>query len=62
MEGIFTQLGEFITSMFTALTSVITQASGNVIGIWLIIVPIFGLVMAWASRLLNSGIGKKRRR
>lgn len=61
MAEIWTSVGEFITGIFGAFSSVISNANGNVIGLWLIIVPIFGLVVSYVTRLVHAGTGRRRR-
>ena len=61
MAEIWTSVGEFITGIFGAFSSVINNSTGSVIGLWLITVPIFGLVVSYVGRLVHAGTGKRRR-
>ena len=61
MAEIWTSVGEFITGIFGSFGSIINNANGTVIGMWLITVPIFGLVVSYVTRLVHAGTGRRRR-
>ena len=55
MAEVWSSLGEFITGIFGAFSSIINNANGTVIGLWLITVPICGLVVTYVTRLVHAG-------
>lgn len=61
MAEIWQMLSDFITSMFTAFGSIIQSATGSIIGVWLIVVPLFGLAITYVGRLVHAGSGKKKK-
>lgn len=60
MAEIWQMVSEFISGAFGAMTMVITSAgTGNVISMWLIAIPIFGLVFGIVKGILHSSSGRK---
>lgn len=54
MTAIWTLLTEFITNMFSAVSSVLTAVStGNVITLFVIILPLFGIAVGLLFRFLR---------
>lgn len=63
MTAIWEMVTEFISGVFGAMTSVITSVgTGNVISMWLIAIPIFGLVFGLVKGILHSSSGRKGKR
>ena len=61
MAAIWEQVSEFVSGIFGVFQSIITSATGSVIGLWLIIVPLFGLAVTYVTRLVHAGSGKKKK-
>lgn len=60
MTAIWEMVTEFITGAFGAMTSVITSVgTGNVLAMWLIAIPIFGVVFGLVKGILHSSSGRK---
>ena len=53
----------FISGAFGAMQSVVTSAgTDNVIAMWLIAIPVFGLVFGLVKGILHSSSGRRGRR
>lgn len=61
MAAIWEQVSEFVGGIFGVFQSIITSATGSVIGLWMIIVPLFGLAVTYVTRLVHAGSGKKKK-
>lgn len=63
MAAIWEMVIDFITGAFGAMTAVITSVgTGNVLAMWLIAIPIFGLVFGLVKGILHSSSGRKGKR
>lgn len=63
MAEIWQMVSEFIQGAFGAMTSLVTSVgTGNVIAMWLIAIPIFGLVFGLVKGILHSSSGRKGKR
>lgn len=63
MTAIWEMVTDFITGAFGSMTAVITAVgTGNVLAMWLIAIPIFGLVFGLVKGILHSSSGRKGKR
>ena len=61
MAAIWEQVSEFVGGIFGVFQSIITSSTGSVIGLWMIVVPLFGLAVSYVTRLVHAGSGKKKK-
>ena len=60
MAEVWQMVTDFINGAFSAMTSVITSVgTGNVLAMWLIAIPIFGVVFGLVKGILHSSSGRK---
>lgn len=63
MVAMWEMVTGFISGAFSAMQTVVTSAgTDNVIAMWLIAIPVFGLVFGLVKGILHSSSGRRGRR
>lgn len=63
MVELWTMVNEFVSGAFGAMSAIITSVgTGNVLAMWLIAIPIFGLVFGLVKGILHSSSGRRGKR
>lgn len=60
MTAIWEMVVAFITDAFNAMTAVVTSVgTNNVLALWLIAIPLFGLIFGIVKGILHSSSGRR---
>lgn len=63
MAELWTMVNEFVQGAFGAMSAIITSVgTGNVLAMWLIAIPLFGLVFGLVRGILHSSSGRRGKR